>query len=149
MCSIHSIHRSSGSSADKVVCGGRHACQCAYIACTAYTAWTATQHAQHTYTGVKPIKKVHVDAGILNRVRWMQAAYPLHHDDVVAFKTSPCFVDHLWELFGPLLSGMQLNACCIHVCQHARHGIQDMSTYGSDDNAMEKCCARACQGRSM
>ena len=28
--------------------------------------------------------------------------------DRVAFKTSPCFVDSIWELFGPLLAGVPL-----------------------------------------
>ena len=44
-------------------------------------------------------------AGILNRVAWMQRAYPMTQHDVIAFKTSPCFVDHLWEIFMPLLTG--------------------------------------------
>lgn len=35
----------------------------------------------------------------------MQQRWPLEKGDVVAFKTSPAFVDHLWEVFGPLLSG--------------------------------------------
>lgn len=30
--------------------------------------------------------------------------------DRVAFKTSPCFVDSLWEVFGPLLAGVPLVA---------------------------------------
>lgn len=44
-------------------------------------------------------------AGILNRVEWMQRAYPMTQHDVIAFKTSPCFVDHLLEMFAPLLTG--------------------------------------------
>ncbi|KAK9818648.1 hypothetical protein WJX74_008470 [Apatococcus lobatus] len=43
--------------------------------------------------------------GILNRCNWMQAAYPLKQQDVVAFSTSPCFVDSVWQIFGPLLAG--------------------------------------------
>ncbi|KAK9853087.1 hypothetical protein WJX84_002143 [Apatococcus fuscideae] len=42
--------------------------------------------------------------GILNRCNWMQAAYPLKQQDVVAFSTSPCFVDSVWQIFGPLLA---------------------------------------------
>ena len=45
-------------------------------------------------------------AGILNRVAWMQSSYPMTQHDVIAFKTSPCFVDHIWEMFAPLLTGM-------------------------------------------
>lgn len=33
-----------------------------------------------------------------------QGAYPLLPGDVVAFKTSPAFVDHVWELFAPFLA---------------------------------------------
>lgn len=44
-------------------------------------------------------------AGILNRVAWMQRVYPMTQHDVVAFKTSPSFVDHLWEMFAPHLTG--------------------------------------------
>ena len=43
--------------------------------------------------------------GILNRVKWLQQHWPLEKADIVAFKTSTAFVDHLWEMFGPLLSG--------------------------------------------
>ena len=43
--------------------------------------------------------------GIFNRISWMQKSYPMVQQDVVAFKTSICFVDHLWEMFVPLLSG--------------------------------------------
>ncbi len=44
-------------------------------------------------------------AGILNRINWMQAKFPLKKGDKMAFKTSTCFVDHLWELFAPFLLG--------------------------------------------
>jgi hypothetical protein len=40
----------------------------------------------------------------------MQQAYPFLPGDCVAFKTSPCFVDSLWEIFGPLLAGAPLLA---------------------------------------
>jgi len=43
--------------------------------------------------------------GIYERCRWMSEAYPFQKGDVVAFKTNPCFVDSIWEIFGPLLSG--------------------------------------------
>ena len=56
-------------------------------------------------------------AGIFNRVYWMQKAYPMVQQDVVAFKTSTCFVDHLWEMFAPLLTGndcyIELHAACV------------------------------------
>jgi len=40
----------------------------------------------------------------------MQAKFPLRKGDKVAFKTSTCFVDHLWELFAPFLLGEQVPA---------------------------------------
>ncbi|KAK9862387.1 hypothetical protein WJX84_006241 [Apatococcus fuscideae] len=43
--------------------------------------------------------------GILNRCDWMQTEYPLQPKDVVAFSTSPCFVDSIWQIFAPLLAG--------------------------------------------
>lgn len=47
-------------------------------------------------------------AGVLNRCRWMQRAWPLRPGHRVAFRTAPCFVDSIWEVFGPLLAGVQL-----------------------------------------
>jgi len=43
--------------------------------------------------------------GIYERCTWMADTYPFRKGDVVAFKTNPCFVDSIWEIFGPLLSG--------------------------------------------
>ena len=39
----------------------------------------------------------------------MQSTHPLLPSDVVAVKTSTYFVDHLWELFAPLLLGEPLS----------------------------------------
>eukprot|EP00887_Chlorella_sp_A99_P006889 scaffold2.g6889.t1 len=67
-------------------------------------------------------------AGLLNRCDWMQNAFPLvgagsaigpggsggagapeaAGGDRVAFRTAPCFVDSVWEVFGPLLAGVPL-----------------------------------------
>ncbi len=45
---------------------------------------------------------------IINRLRWMQASYPLRSDDVVMQKT-PCSFDvSVWEFFWPLMTGAQL-----------------------------------------
>ncbi|MDO6434618.1 condensation domain-containing protein [Flavitalea sp. BT771] len=43
-----------------------------------------------------------------NRLHWMWAAFPFNEDEVCAAKTSISFVDHLWEIFGPLLKGIRL-----------------------------------------
>lgn len=44
-------------------------------------------------------------AGVLNRCDWLQGLHPLQPQDVVAFSTSLCFVDSIWQIFGPLLAG--------------------------------------------
>ncbi|MFD5823961.1 amino acid adenylation domain-containing protein [Lentzea sp. NPDC060358] len=46
--------------------------------------------------------------GVINRIRWMQRAYPAGDTEVWAARTSPGFVDAVWETFGPLLSGVPL-----------------------------------------
>ncbi|GAA0416116.1 amino acid adenylation domain-containing protein [Streptomyces luteireticuli] len=46
--------------------------------------------------------------GVLNRIRWMQRAHPATGTEVWAARTSPGFVDAVWETFGPLLSGVPL-----------------------------------------
>jgi amino acid adenylation domain-containing protein len=46
--------------------------------------------------------------GIVNRLDWMQKAFPLTADDVVLQKTPAGFDVSVWELFWPLLAGAQL-----------------------------------------
>lgn len=63
-----------------------------------------------------PLGVLGTEEGILNRCSWMEAppylAMPappyLRAGDRVAFKTSPCFVDSIWEVFGPLLAGARV-----------------------------------------
>ena len=63
----------------------------------------------------------------------MQAAYPLGASSVVAFKTSPCFVDHLWELFGPLLlGGLSYSAHNFTDMSSPRPGAQSAMMLGCD-----------------
>lgn len=52
-------------------------------------------------------------AGLLNRIKWMEAMYPWQPTDVACFKTSPAFVDSLWEMFGPLVAG-EASVLCMH-----------------------------------
>ena len=42
----------------------------------------------------------------MNRFSWMWKAYPFLDDEVCCQKTSLGFVDSVWEIFGPLLSGV-------------------------------------------
>ncbi|SES27047.1 nonribosomal peptide synthetase protein BlmIV [Lentzea xinjiangensis] len=46
--------------------------------------------------------------GLVNRIRWTQRAYPAGEAEVWAARTSPGFVDAVWETFGPLVSGVPL-----------------------------------------
>ena len=43
--------------------------------------------------------------GVVNRVLWQAADYPVAADEVLCQKTTLSFVDHLWELWGGLLLG--------------------------------------------
>jgi amino acid adenylation domain-containing protein/non-ribosomal peptide synthase protein (TIGR01720 family) len=45
---------------------------------------------------------------IINRLRWMQAAFPLGEQDVVLQKTACSFDVSVWEFFWPLMVGAQL-----------------------------------------
>ncbi|XP_042016870.1 putative acyl-activating enzyme 19 isoform X1 [Salvia splendens] len=45
-----------------------------------------------------------ITVGLLNRFLWMQDMYPLHEGDVVLFKTSISFIDHMQEFLGSILS---------------------------------------------
>ncbi|MCO5577781.1 hypothetical protein L7F22_031614 [Adiantum nelumboides] len=45
------------------------------------------------------------ETGLLHCLRWMQKEYPFFEGDVAILKTAVAFVDHLTELFGPLLGG--------------------------------------------
>ncbi len=68
--------------------------------------------------------------GILNRISWMQAKYPLRKGDKIAFKTSTCFVDHLWELFAPFLLGEPAHHIPSSVCCYScMYMLALISTY--------------------
>jgi amino acid adenylation domain-containing protein len=44
--------------------------------------------------------------GALNRFAWMWEAFPFAPGEVACLKTTPSFVDAVWEAFGPLLRGV-------------------------------------------
>ncbi|XP_024385786.1 putative acyl-activating enzyme 19 isoform X5 [Physcomitrium patens] len=48
------------------------------------------------------------EEGLINRLSWMESAYPHVNTDVGCFKTSVGFVDHLTEALGPLLAGIPI-----------------------------------------
>jgi len=45
--------------------------------------------------------------GAVNRFNWMWKTYPFEAEEICCQKTSLSFVDHVWEIFGPLLQGIQ------------------------------------------
>ena len=45
---------------------------------------------------------------VVNRLDWMQCAYPINHRDVILQKTSYCFDVSVWELFWWALEGASL-----------------------------------------
>lgn len=70
--------------------------QAEYIECIVYTSGSTGNP-----KGVK-INRL----GIMNRLYWMWNRYPFKEDEVCCVKTSIGFVDHIWEIFGPLLKGI-------------------------------------------
>ncbi|KAK6919855.1 AMP-binding enzyme, C-terminal domain [Dillenia turbinata] len=44
------------------------------------------------------------EKGLLNRFIWMKEFYPLEREELLMFKTSISFIDHLQEFLGPVLS---------------------------------------------
>jgi amino acid adenylation domain-containing protein len=56
----------------------------------------------------KPKGVMNEHLGVINRLLWMQQAYPLAHDDVVLQKTPFSFDVSVWEFFWPLMVGARL-----------------------------------------
>ncbi len=48
------------------------------------------------------------EKGLLNRLSWQWRNYPVQENEVFCQKTTLNFVDHLWEIWGALLSGATL-----------------------------------------
>ncbi|OZC03953.1 amino acid adenylation domain-containing protein [Rubricoccus marinus] len=47
--------------------------------------------------------------GIVNRIGWMEAAFPWREGEVAVQKTALSFVDSVWEILGPLAAGVPLH----------------------------------------
>jgi amino acid adenylation domain-containing protein len=70
-------------------------------------------------------------AGVINRLQWLQAAYPYASDKPSIAKSSIAFIDGSTELLGPLLSGAPLVMAGVHAARTLdelvalieRHGI--------------------------
>ncbi|XP_058103988.1 putative acyl-activating enzyme 19 isoform X9 [Magnolia sinica] len=52
----------------------------------------------------KPKGVCGTEKGLLNRLLWMQALFPLHEVDILLFKTSISFIDHLQEFLTAILT---------------------------------------------
>lgn len=48
------------------------------------------------------------NSNLYNRLNWMWSEFPFQDNEVCVAKTSFSFVDHMWELFGPLLKGIKV-----------------------------------------
>ncbi|MBZ4423048.1 non-ribosomal peptide synthase/polyketide synthase, partial [Myxococcus sp. RHST-1-4] len=68
---------------------------------TAYVIFTSGS------TG-RPKGAMNAHAGVVNRLRWMQAAYGLGSEDSVVQKTPFSFDVSVWEFFWPLMTGARL-----------------------------------------
>nr|WP_231936465.1 non-ribosomal peptide synthetase [Fischerella sp. NIES-3754] len=56
----------------------------------------------------KPKGVLGLHQGAVNRFAWMWQNYPFKQGEVCCQKTSLNFVDSVWEIFGPLLQGVQI-----------------------------------------
>jgi len=56
----------------------------------------------------KPKGVLGIHKGIVNRLNWMWQTYPFEAEEVCCHRTSINFVDHVAELFSPLLKGVSL-----------------------------------------
>jgi amino acid adenylation domain-containing protein len=54
----------------------------------------------------KPKAVMGLHRGAVNRIAWMTERYPFEPTDRYCQKTTPTFVDFVWELFGPLVGGV-------------------------------------------
>jgi putative pyridoxal-dependent aspartate 1-decarboxylase len=69
------------------------------------------------------------DRNLLNRLYWMWMTFPFNAAEVCAAKTAIGFVDHLWEIFGPLLKGIPLVVFGRETVLDAEQFITELSTY--------------------
>ncbi|XP_055817686.1 putative acyl-activating enzyme 19 isoform X2 [Solanum dulcamara] len=56
----------------------------------------------------KPKGVCGTEVGLLNRFLWMQGSYPFQKEEILLFKTSISFIDHLQEFLGAILANCTL-----------------------------------------
>jgi len=64
--------------------------------------------------------------GAVNRFTWMWEQYPFVAGEVSALKTSPNFVDSVWETFGPLLQGIPSVILDDETVKSPRHLVKEL-----------------------
>jgi len=69
-------------------------------------------------------------ANLLNRLYWMWGEFPFGAQEICAAKTSIGFVDHLWEIFGPLLKGIRLVVFSKEAILDTPNFIDQLSKHG-------------------
>ncbi|KAK2991840.1 hypothetical protein RJ640_025746 [Escallonia rubra] len=73
----------------------------------------------------KPKGVCGTEPGLLNRFLWMQELYPLHGEELLLFKTSISFIDHLQEFLGALLTSCTLVVPPFHEIRENPFSILD------------------------
>jgi amino acid adenylation domain-containing protein len=64
--------------------------------------------------------------GSINRFHWMWERYPFEAEEICAQKTTLAFVDHVWEVFGPLLQGVPVSVIRDEVVRDAAQFVECM-----------------------
>ncbi|MEM8860320.1 MAG: amino acid adenylation domain-containing protein, partial [Chloroflexota bacterium] len=67
--------------------------------------------------------------GLLNRCQWQWSKYPLGPEEICCQKTTLNFVDHLWEIWGPLLKGTPLVLIPDEVVKNGHNFIKVLNQY--------------------
>ncbi|XP_020599643.1 putative acyl-activating enzyme 19 [Phalaenopsis equestris] len=70
------------------------------------------------------------ELGLLNRYWWMQDQYPISREDVLLFKTSISFVDHLQEFLGAIMAGALLVIPTYQKLKYPEYAIDFVKAYG-------------------
>ena len=67
--------------------------------------------------------------GAVNRFHWMWKTYPFQAQEICCQKTSLSFVDSIWEIFGPLLQGIQIVIVPDLVLKDPRQFVETLARY--------------------
>ena len=76
----------------------------------------------------KPKGVLGLHKGVMNRLNWMWETYPFKAGEVCCQKTSLSFVDSVWEIFGPLLKGIQVMIIPDEILSDPRRLVDTLAT---------------------